>query len=367
MKDFINDFGKKKLLIIAGAIVGLIILIIVVLLLINSFKKNTYQDVENKVLEAAKKYYSDNEKLLPKDVNGEVSINSSTLVAGGYLKELNELAPNKNSNCTATVTVTNINQSYRYIAKLKCGKDYETTTLKDKIISNEPPVISGQGLYEMNGGYVFRGDNPNNNLKLSGKNWRIVKIEDDYVEIILDEKLFNSVWDDRYNSERGQGDGINDYKVSRANDYITNLYNDESLVSNNSKSIVASHNLYVGKRSIDNTYNDGSIEKSEVLENKYAGLLPIFDFINASLDTNCVAPNTQACANYNYLTSFKYNWWTMTANADNTYKVYRINSNGKISDSRANTSTYIRPVLYLAKDAIYVSGNGTKDNPYIAK
>lgn len=367
MKDLINDIGKKKLLIIIGAIVGLIVLIIIILLLFNSFKKNTYSDVENKVLEAAKKYYSDNEKLLPKNLNDEVSINSSTLVSAGYLKDLDKIVPNKNVNCTATVTVTKISEKYRYVTKLKCGNEYETMTLKDKIINNEAPVISGQGLYEMNGGYVFRGDNPNNNVKFSGKKWKIVKIEDDHVVMILHEKGFGSVWDDRFNTERNQTDGINDYTVSRVNDYLTNLYNGDSLITASAKSVVAAHDLAIGKRTPDNTYNDGSIEKSEVLENKYVGLLPIYDYINASLDSNCVSPDTKACSNYNYLATFKYSWWTMTGNAENTYKVYKINSDGKIASSRGSSSIYIRPVIYLAKDAIYSGGNGSMENPYIVK
>lgn len=367
MKNFINDFGKKKLLIIAGAAVGLIILIIVLLLVVNSFKKNTYQDVENKVLDAAKKYYKENVKLLPQNINDEVSINSTTLESNGYLKDLNKLVPDKDVNCSATVTVTNINNSYRYTTKLKCGNKYETQTLADKIINAEGTVISGQGLYEINGGYAYRGENPNNNLTFAGKKWRIVKIEDDSVAIILNEKYVQSVWDNRYNQDRNQNDGINDYSVSRANDFLTNAYKDESFIKNGYKNLIIAHNLYVGKRGSEITFNDGSLEKSEVIENKYLGLLPLFDYVNASLDTNCVSSKTKSCANYNYLANYGYNWWTMTGDADNTYKVYKINNQGKIEGTRAATGLYLRPVVYLAKDAIYVGGNGTFDNPYLVK
>lgn len=367
MKDFINDFGKKKLLIIAGGFVGFIILMIIILLVVNSFKKNSYSDVEDKVLKAAKSYYSDNEKLLPKNTNDEVSINSTTLVSGGYLKDLDKLVPDKNVNCTASVTVTNLSGKYRYTSKLKCGTKYETQTLKSKILANEQTVISGQGLYELNGGYVFRGENPNNNLKFAGKEWKIVKIDNDYTVIILNERLAKTSWDNRYNTERRQTDGINDFTVSRVNDYLTNVYNGDSLFSDSNKNLIAPHNLEIGKRGIDVSYNDGSLEKSEVMENKYLGLLPLYDYINASLDTNCVSASTQSCSNYNYLNQFKYNWWTGTADADNTFKAYKIENSGRIFSSRTATSLYVRPVVYLAKDAMYVSGNGTEDSPYVAK
>lgn len=368
MKDFINDIGKKKLLIILGSIVGAIVLIIIILLLYNAFfKKNSYSSVEDKVLQAAKKYYSDNANLLPKNINDEVSINSTTLTSGDYLKSLDELVPDKNVNCTATVTVTKISDSYRYVSKLKCGEKYETKAIADYIKSNENTVISGQGLYEMNGDLVYRGDNPNNNVSFAGKKWNIVKIENGQLELILSEKLTRVTWDDRFNIERNQDDGINNYSVSRANDYLTNLYNSDELIKGNDKLVVAAHNLYIGKRSADVSYNDGSIEKSEIMENKYIGLLPLFDYINASLDSDCLSASTQSCANYNYLGSFGYNWWTMTGDSDTTHKVYRINTDGKISLSRASTTVYARPVIYLAKDAVYVKGNGTTSNPYVVK
>jgi len=367
MKDLIKDLGKKRLLIILGALVGVFILITIILLLYNAFKTNSYASVEEKILNAAKEYYNDNSKLLPKNINDEVSINSTTLVAGEYLKSLDELVPDKNVNCTATVTVTNINNSYRYATKLKCGEVYETKTIADYIRKNEQTVISGQGLYELNGDLVYRGENPNNNIKFADRDWKIVKIENDQAMLILNEKLIRATWDDRFNTERNSDDGINDYSVSRMNDYLTNLYNGDTFFSDSNKLVVAAHNLYIGKRTPDFGYNDGSLEKSEVLENKYIGLIPLFDYINASLDENCISADTRGCANYNYLANYDYNWWTMTGDGENTYKVYKITSDGKIYSSRAATALQARPVIYLAKDAIYVKGNGTVDNPYIVK
>ena len=145
------------------------------------------------------------------------------------------------------------------------------------------------------------------------------------------------------------------------------IYNGDTLFSDKDKLTVVAHNLYVGKRSEDISYNDGSIEKSDVLENKYIGLLPLYDYINASLDNNCYSAITQSCANYNYLNGFDYNWWTMTGDSNSTHRIFRISSDGKISTSRAATSIYARPVIYLAKDAVYVGGNGTLDNPYLVK
>ena len=69
--------------------------------------------------------------------------------------------------------------------------------------------------------------------------------------------------------------------------------------------------------------------------------------------------------NYNYLSNYKHNWWTITATSLNSYNVYQIENYAVLK--RASTTAVPRYVLHLAKDAIYVSGDGTKNNPYIVK
>ena len=60
-----------------------------------------------------------------------------------------------------------------------------------------------------------------------------------------------------------------------------------------------------------------------------------------------------------------YDWWSMTADSNTSYKVFKIGS--KVSSSDASSVAYLRPVLHLSGDAIYVSGDGSKENPYIIK
>ncbi len=369
MKDLIKNINKKKLLIICGAIIGVVVLIIIALLLYNAFfTKSSYQSVEDKLVVAAKKYYNDNERLLPKSINEEANVNSATLISNGYIKSLEKLVPDK-INCTATVSVTNINNNYRYTPQLKCGTTYETKLLSDYIKAVTPTVISGQGLYELNGELVYRGENPNNNVRFANGEWKIVKIEDNHIMLISNEKVLKSNWDNRFNTEKNSPTGINDYSLSRVNDYLTNLYNSDSLFNITEKSLIISHDLAVGKRDKESESNDGSIEKTEIVANKFIGLLPFYDFINASLDEKCNSGITQSCSNYNYLTNTKerYSWWTMTGLSSDTYSVYKIGSTGRIEYSRPSSSAYMRPVIYLTKGAIYVGGNGTIDNPYILK
>ena len=88
--------------------------------------------------------------------------------------------------------------------------------------------------------------------------------------------------------------------------------------------------------------------------------------MNASLDTNCTTGTSPSCVNYNYLSKYIYRWWTITATTLNTYNVYQISYGQPILIS-CSSSAYVRPVVHLAKDTVYVSGEGTVENPYIVK
>ena len=65
---------------------------------------------------------------------------------------------------------------------------------------------------------------------------------------------------------------------------------------------LTTYTLCIGKRNDLDTSKDGSIECSSPLENQYIGLLPLYDYMNASLDSICLNANSKECQNYNYLT-----------------------------------------------------------------
>lgn len=364
-----NNLAKKRLLIITIGIVGLITLITLILLIYNAiFGKTTYQDIENKVIKAAKKYYSENEALLPKSENEVVTVTDSTLTSANHLKSMIELTKDlKGVTCNATVIIRYVGNEYRYTPILDCGSSYSTKTLASYIKENEKVVYTGEGLYELNGELVYRGENLNNYVNFSNKIWRIVKIEDGQVMLILSDKYQKAVWDDRFNVDRNRSDGINDYRVSRIHEYLSDAYQDEKLLNKYSRTLLMKHPLYIGKRYETDIYNDGSIEKQQYLEDQYIGLLPLYDYINASIDNNCTSASTTSCTNYNYLNHVDNSWWTLTADASNTYKVYKISNDGSIESSRSSSNAQIRPVVYLAADVLYVDGTGTIDNPYIIK
>ena len=374
MKDMIekiNSTDKKKLVIVIVFFVVIMVILLGGALLYNKFfYKRSYSEVENIMLKTAKTHMEKNKSKLPHNINDVVTISVADLVRNDEMKDISEYLKDDSISCKGTVKITNINSTYRFTPDLDCGDAYKTKKFIDVIKGNNSIVESGSGLYNMNNQLVYRGDNVNNYLKLSDKMYRIVKFVDDEAVIIYSDKEYKSSWDDRYNIDRKSTVGINDYSVSRIKEYVDSLYQGRDILKIDkdgfdSKQLVVAYPLEIGKRDGKNIDNSGNLEKSAVIENQFIGLLPVYDYLNASLDKNCSIVNSESCMNYNYFSKLEYSWWTATASSLDSFRVYYIFNN--LSTSFANRTVQVRYVLHLAKDALYVSGNGTLQHPYIVK
>ena len=368
MKDKLKEMDKKKLYLVIGFFVAIIIILFGGAFVYNKFfYKRSYVEIEEIMVNASKNYLAKNKNRFPKNYNDVVTLSDSDLVGAEEMKTISEYLKDETSTCSGNVTVTNINGQYRYVPVLDCGNKYKTVTFIDYIKKMVPIKESGTGLYQLNDELVYRGDSPNNYIKFSGKTYRIVKFSGDSAVIIYTEQSEPVPWDDRYNIEEDMQIGINDYSVSRIKDTADAFYKDTQIITSNNKLLVIAHNLEVGKRATEDTDKTGGLEKSAIIENQFVGFLPLYDYLNASLDSNCNKAISESCINYNYLSKFMYSWWTMTASNQNTYSVYKISGSGSGLLANAETDAYYRPVLYLSKDALYVSGDGSSENPYIVK
>lgn len=370
MKEKLQQIDKK-IWIIGGSFLILFIIIIFGSAFIYNkfFQKHSYEEIETIMLEATKSYLNENSSKLPQNINDSISIPVSSLIKAEKMNSIESYLNDNSISCDGEIKVTKINENYRYSTFLDCGEDnYKTIKFIDYIKENIPTVTSDSGLYTLNNELVYRGENVNNYISLSGKTYRIIKFTQENPVIIYTEKLENSnVWDDRYNIEKEDNTGINDYKISRIKEYLDNLYNGNDFLTENDKLLITAHNIGIGKRNSKDTDKTGSLENSTILENQYIGLIQMNDYLNASTDNNCTNTTSPSCANYNYLSKYKFNWWTLTASNSNSYRVFRIEASSHASLATTDNNNYIRPVLYLSKDTIYVSGDGTKENPFIVK
>ena len=323
LKERIGKLGKKKIIIKISFLILIIVIIFGGAFLYNKFfYKRSYTEIENIMLDAAKSHMSKHKGDLPKELNESVSLSVKDLVKEEEMKDISEYTKDESSHCNGNVIVTNINNSYRYTPILSCKNKNVTNKFIDYIKENEKIVESGNGLYNLNEELVFRGDNVNNYLKLSGKVYRIVKFSSDEAVIIFTDKDENVIWDNRYNVEKGGVYGINDYSVSKVRDYLNGIYTESDYFDDSSKNLIVSYDLAVGKRSSKDTDKSGQIEKSAIMEHQFIGLLPIYDYLNASLDANCETTISPSCVNYNYLAKFQSSWWTVTGAKLNTYNTF---------------------------------------------
>ncbi len=370
-KNIINNFknmfkdkqNRKMSLTFIGIMLGLILLIVIIANIMNH--KVTYTSLENKLENAAYNYLQDHLEKAPTSSIPKVVIDTNDLVAGKYIKKLSKYI--KDPSCTSNVVVEYNGGELKYQAYLTC-KDFKTSKFVDILKNNNEKNVFGDGLYEINNEFIYRGQDPDNYLKFAGNLYRIIKIdENNKIYIILDDldieeadDLYD-VFDDRYNSETESERGINNYTLSRALNNLNNIYINKFKDYNK---YLTKFDLCIGKRNEESLSNDGSLECKEKMEEQSIGLLPMYDYMRASLDSSCITPTNDECQNYNYLADLEEKWWTLTGDSDNTYSVYYIRYSGAPENDYAIEKAYYRYVLALDKDILYSSGEGTEESPY---
>lgn len=348
-----------------AVIVILVILIIVIKIIVGNHVG--YTVIEDKMVDAAKRYYSEDENGINKFKsisNGEISVSTNELVDNGYLESLDKLIPDSDVTCDGKVTVKMNNGYTLYTPFLSCGNTYKTKYLNEVITAST--VEKGNGLYKVGNDYVFRGENLNNYVSFANKTWLILRVrENGNIRLLETTKRDKITWDDRYNLEVESKNGINTFDVSRLKDSLVSLYDNADEFSDTDKGYIVPTNLCIGKRSEDETDNSGNVECKEVIENWPLGLIQVNEFLLASLDSNCHKVTDRNCENYNYLNELESSYWSITTNTKRSDKVYKLNPS-PFSTSAASVAS-IRAVIELDKYSVYNSGEGTIENPYTIK
>lgn len=395
----------KKLIKYAAILVGLIVLTVLFLLITNSITggtKYSYEQIETKMVSAAKKYVENKKKnnidILPDADGDSFTLSVATLVNEEYLKDLSEYTKDE-VTCNGSVEIFNAgNKNYDYIPNLVCGKYYSTPIkLAEKVIQdNDSGVIQGSGLYQRVNGkfvtdysdftsggsdsfeYVFRGDDVNNYVKIDDNLWRIVAIDesDNLLLIFNSHSLRAYSWDEKFNEDVKKSQGINTYE---SNGLESNIYKkvrefygetieieDRVTYSPRVKTLITPMDICAGKRNTTDSDVSGKSECTVILENQLMGVLPAYYYMSASLDSNCDSIVSKSCGNYNYLSQFDDYWWLLTANSENTNEAFAI-SKKYAESSLCNYRADIRPIIKMGARAIYSEGDGSLNNPYQVK
>ena len=280
---------KKTLIYVLAGFGGFIIL----LFLISSCTKRSfdYEDLVQQMLKVTKEYYKDNKDKLPGQDKDTQSYTLKKMISDGKIEELSELFKDESIKCDGNVTVINNNGNYLYTPYLSCGDKYSTQYLKDKIIETSL-VENGVGLYDVNNGYVFKGEVRDNYLSIDSKLYRVIRINEDGSMRIMEVKGQQNVkWDDRYNEDYNQTTGINEYENnalnSRIREALLDYYDKKAGLTEETKTYLTTFDLCIGKRSENDTTADGSTECSKKMANQVIGLMALYEYMQASLDQNC--------------------------------------------------------------------------------
>lgn len=377
---------RAKMIKSFGLIIIIFIVIILIGLIISLFAKKNYDyaDVEDIMKNAAISYFKDNKNRLPKDNSQTVEIHASILTENEYMKPIEKYLGT--TSCSGKVLVQKVDtKSFSYTSYIDCGKAYKTTEFYNAVINAKNIVTEGYGLYSLNNEYVYRGAEVKNYVKFSDSDilWRVVKITSSKEAVlILDDHLVNSfVWDNRYNEAAEGNDGINIYANSTMATVLDKIYsgtlnNEENeklgifdeetkILTKEDRTKTVSFNSCVANRSGSDTSKNGSSECSITYKTKIS-LLPVYDFLNASLDSNCINTESPSCQNYNYLTSDS-SYWLANGKSELSSKVYVISGSNYIFPKTSEEEAYVRPVIHVGIDAMLQKGKGTKKNPFVIR
>lgn len=361
LKKFGDFYYTHKGLVRAliGLLIFLVIAIVVLIIVLNLTRRYSAKEMEPILVKAANKYMGANSNLVP-GFEETYTVTYDELVTNGYIKERSKMF--KDSSCDASVDVLNSNGKYRITPRVKCDT-YERKSLATEITSKEKIVESGNGLYLFNNKYTYRGEFVNNYLKFDDYTWRIVKFDENDTYLILDgftDEKNAQVFDDRYNESVRSNRGFNTYATSRIKDVLDNVYT-EFLAD--SGAYINEHNICIGSRGELIPNSDGALECSNTISTTI-GLLPLFDYLNASVDRTCNYSLAKSCMNYNYLSKLDTNYWLLTPDSDTTYKTYAVSAIGQPLLENSNAKKFVRPVIVIPSTLFYKSGNGTEASPY---
>lgn len=360
MKNLI-DYLKDKIYYIMGATV----LIIVILIIINSCSGNgnSYEKIEEKMVNAAKEYYSTRKNKLPREEDSTIKVTIGTLIDEELLKEIKD-PKNKSQTCEGYVEVKKVDEDYSYIPFLTCKGNYEPKYLSD-IVKDSKLDEYGNGVYQMDGEYVYRGDDVKNYVSFNNQLWRILKVdEDNDIELIFskEENNIKTAWDTKYNSSIDRQYGVTtDYLHSDLNKFLEEYY--KTNFTDESKAKIVKKPICIGKKAKDAP--DNIEEECSTTIDEKVGLMVVSDYRRASLDENCTRFDSPSCANRNYIYESGISTWTLTSVSDNSYEVYVFEKKMKLLN--AKTTNIVYPTIYLTKDTIILNGNGSIENPYVVK
>ena len=191
---------------------------------------------------------------------------------------------------------------------------------------------------EINGYEYFINNSNNNYLMYSNILWRIVKInKDNSITIISDSSLTSLAY----------GEYLS-YQDSYVNTWLNLSDKDYSGILESQLNKVETY-LQKTTTCLDTIDELDNSECQNTNSDNYISLLSTSDFVSIGSKDSYVINNE-----YFYL-----------GNSNSSNEIWYVDDEGKITTNKGTDIIGIRPVITIKSNIDYISGNGTKDNPYI--
>lgn len=334
---------------------------------------------------------SEEEYLLYKDYNKEITLNNNITISNKYTLE-NEKFTLEDSE---EIDLTNYNfdkdkEYYTCLNNTSCQTLYKINSIEynidkyiltkyDKLFSYSKGI---SGIRKINNNYIYYGDNPHNFVyydcqtsdSSSCKLFRIIG-------------LFYDETNDKYITKIISNESISSYKFNTTNNKWLNssvdkYLNEEYKINNPFSYKMLEKQEYIKDNKIlFETKNNDSIIR----------IMTLTDYLNASTCTKIELNSyEEKCLKENYLNIYNKEWTstynyleetrteeitneenteeeptTKTTTEVITNRVFTIGSS--IKDEEVTNEYNIRPVIYLSDRVFLSSGDGTINNPYIIK
>ena len=237
------------------------------------------------------------------------------------------------------MVVAGIYYGYRslfYYSKQNYRLSAEAATLKSRVTNDNSLVKDGDGLHQDTDGYYFKGNSVNNYIKYSNRLFRIIRINNnDTIKVISDDIGTSFMW------------GVDSkYDNSNVNHWLDNTNNKNSGVYYNTLA-------GIDKLTVKTEYTIDSLNKDKVVPGK--------DKYKSSVTTLGIKDYIDAGGKNSFLNISKAFWVLGYQDEQNLY----VSPEGSIEETNTYESYGVRAVITLKKNISVVSGNGTKDDPYI--
>lgn len=346
---------------------------------INSSKTDLYEVQVDNIIKAAKDMILDNPSMLDDNhvITTLISVSDlkSTANANGVSYLEDEVIKNpingEEMNGTVIIKYSEKDKGYTYEYQEKSKSELSSlivTPASKTVIANQNVIYTNEqesGLFEdvANNEYVFRGENPNNFIRIGTSLWRIISInKDTYVmKIAKTTHSVSSVWSNTSTEASYQLSNTNLKIYTYLNSDFYNTLSDDikaNVVENASFNI---GNVPSGHLDFKTIMSD----EAKSTANLNVGLLNVSDLARASYVLSCRSDYSKsACFASNYLITGN-NYFLANNDSGDVWTVTDSNSLVTVSPT---SQAYVVPVIYLkASSEVQAGGEGTSSAPYILK